>query len=447
MTIRRELLIDALPEGAWRTRREHALLLADAALAAIEPTHVTARAIAQLRTERGISLDGCQVIALGKAARAMARAACEQLNPSGGLVLSHSAGDDDALAPLRVLRADHPLPSRDAIAHADEAVALMRSARAGDVVLCLVSGGGSAMLERPIGGVTLDDLALISRVLMRAGATIEALNAVRTALSTVKGGRLLAEAAAGVRVVTIAIADVPGSALALVASGPTVRPSAASVDAANGGAANGGAGRVLRHLGVEAQLGPRVIAAIVAGAAREAAMVRAEVSTMLAADDVTARDALVEAARARGLRIGVLPRRLSGEAREEGPRFVVEARALARDASLDGVVATGETTVVVHGSGRGGRNQELALASLVEVGAWGELLLALATDGQDGTSGAAGALVDPLVAAEHPLGTRERFVRAALVANDSARFCAAQRCALETGPTGTNVADLALWLR
>lgn len=442
MTIRRELLIDALPDGAWRARREHALALADAAIAAIEPTRVTARAIAQLRTERRLSLDGCQVIALGKAARAMARAACEQLHPSGGLVLSHTAGDDDALAPLRVLRADHPLPSRDAIAHADEAIALMRSARAGDVVLCLVSGGGSAMLERPIDGVTLDDLALISRVLMRAGATIEALNAVRTALSAVKGGRLLAEAAAGVHVVTIVIADVPGSALSLVASGPTVPPSASRVDSASIDAAT-----ALRHLGVEEQLGPRVVAATVAGAAREPAKVRADVSTLLAADDGTARDALVDAARARGLRIGVLPRRLSGEAREEGPRFVAEARALARDASLDGVVATGETTVVVHGSGRGGRNQELALASLVEVGAWGELLLALATDGQDGTSGAAGALVDPLVAAEHSLGTRERFVRAALVANDSARFCAAQRCALETGPTGTNVADLALWLR
>lgn len=437
MKIRRELLIDALPEGAWRARREHALALADAALAAIEPTHVTTRAIAQARTERGLSLEGCRVIGFGKAARAMTVAACEQLHPSGGLVLTHTAGDDAALAPLRVVRADHPLPSRDAIAHADEAIALMRSARAGEVVLCLVSGGGSAMLERPIDGVTLDDLALISRVMMRAGATIEALNAVRGAVSTVKCGRLLAEAEAGVHVVTIAIADVPGSALSLVASGPTVPPSASSVDAAT----------ALRHLGVEAQLGAHLVAAIVAGAAREAARVRANVATCVAADDVAARDAVIEAARARGLRVGALPRRLGGEAREEGPRFVAEARALARDEALDGVVATGETTVTVHGSGRGGRNQELALASLVEVGAWGELLLALATDGEDGTSGAAGALVDPLVAAEHSLGTRERFVRAALVANDSARFCAAQRCALETGPTGTNVADLALWLR
>ena len=435
--LRRELLLEFVPEGPDRARREHALALADAALAAVEPRAATVRALAALEGELDLSLTGCRVLAFGKAARAMAAAACACLRPTDGLVLTHADGDDDALAPLRVRRAAHPLPAADALAHADEARALMRSARAGDVVLCLVSGGGSSMLERPVDGVSLDDLARLTQRLMRAGATIEALNAVRTALSTVKGGRLLAEARDGVRVVNVVLADVPDGALSTVAAGPTVPRADLLLDASS----------VVRHLAVDANVDARLLAAITAGAAREAPLVRAQVHTRVAADDVTAREAVVAVGRSRGLRIGVLPRRLAGEAHEDGPRFAAEARALARENALDGVVATGETTVTVRGNGRGGRNQEFALGALVEVAAWGELLLALATDGEDGTSGSAGALVDPLVGAEHSLSTRERFVRAALVTNDSARFCAAHRCALETGPTGTNVADLALWLR
>jgi glycerate-2-kinase len=435
--LRRPLLIDSAPEGAWRARRELALTLADAALAAIEPRAATQCALATLPSELDAALRGCRVLAFGKAARAMTEAACDALHPSSGLVLTHTDGDDAALRPLVVRGAAHPLPSADALSHAEEALTLMRSAREGEVVLCLVSGGGSSMLERPIDGVSLEDLLRLTRTLLRAGATIDELNAVRTALSTLKGGRLLAEARAGVHVVTLVIADVPGGALSTVASGPTVPPAAQALDAS----------LVLRHLGLTSQLDARLLDAIAHGAARDRPAIHAEVHTRVAADDVTARDALVAEGRARGLRLGVLPRLLVGEARDEGPRFVAEARALAGRESLDGVVATGETTVTVRGSGRGGRNQELALGALVEVAAWGELLLSLATDGEDGTSGAAGALVDPLVGAEHSLGTRERFARAALVSNDSARFCAAHRCALETGPTGTNVADLALWLR
>ncbi len=379
----RDALIAGAPP-ALRARRALALDLLDAALDAVEPRRVTVAAIERARAV-GLALDGCTLFAFGKAARAMAEGALAACRVRRGIVVGFEEG---ALGPLALRRGAHPLPARDAPRVGAEVLALARSLGPGDVALCLVGGGGSAMLELPRPGVTMAEIAAVTARLNAGGAPIEELNRARAALSQLKGGGL-ARAMNGATIVNVVLSDVPGGALDVVASGPTLAPGT---------------------------------------------------HDFVAADNTTARRAMVELARARGLRIDDTPGFLRGEARDVGPRWLRESAALA---DLDGRVHGGETVVTVRGHGRGGRNQELALATLV-AGTIG-LFAALGTDGVDGASDAAGALVDPAVAAT--LAAEGLDARASLADNDSDALFRAVKTQLITGRTGTNVADVCLFLR
>jgi hydroxypyruvate reductase len=400
-----------------------ALDLADAVLDAVDPVVSCGRAVDAL-VAHGVVHDGCLLLAFGKAAIGMTEAALARLSPSAGIVLAPRVPADAIQCPSVVVRlAGHPEPAADAAARGREVLSLVRGLGPDDVVLCLVSGGGSAMLEVPAPGVSLADLVGATRQLLAGGATISELNAVRACLSDVKGGRLAA-AIRPARIVNVVIADAPSRPLSIVASGPTMAPFDDGTDPIE----------VAERYGLPAS----VLRAVRTGAARPRPIV-GEVRTVVAADNGTARAAAMAEARQKGLSVVELEDAASGEARAFGPEFVRRARATGADV----VVAGGETTVRVTGAGRGGRNQELvaSVADIVE----DDLVMALGTDGVDGASEHAGAVIDlPTIVRARAMNMS---AAEALADNDTEPFFARTGSALVTGPTGTNVADVCVFVR
>lgn len=428
--INRELLMGPGMLGPAAARRGLALDLLEAGLAAVEPGDCTRRSLDRLQ-ELGFDLGGrLWVLSFGKAAVPMARAVLELKSVQGGFVLGRDEPgcSEDALSPLCFLPASHPLPGEHAIEQGQQVLEWARSLVAGDRVLCLVSGGGSSMLELPVEGLSLAELRAVGRTLLHSGLPIDAINRIRPALSQVKGGKLL-RALAPAQVANIVLSDVVQGPLALVASGPTLphlpgRAALAPVLAA----------------GLGGQLSDRVLDLVrLADTSQEAAALQPEPVTVLAADNRLACDAMAAEARRRGRTVAVLADRVTGLASESGAEFVRRAREL----NVDVVIGGGETTVCVHGAGRGGRNHEFVLGALATLG--GGLLASIGTDGVDGTSGAAGALVDDGVLhllQDHP----KEAASVALSENDSGSLLERLCAQLVTGPTGTNVADLAVYV-
>lgn len=378
-----------------------------------------------------------RLVAIGKAAPAMAAAALEGLGERAaeGLVVVPAGTPVDPHSPaarLRWIEAGHPLPDAGSLRAGEAAAALLAGAAAHDLTLALISGGGSALFELPHPGVTLDDLRALNDLLLRSGAPIQQMNIVRRALSRVKGGGL-ARLAAPSRTLALILSDVVGDTLAAVASGPTVpRPSQA-----------GRARAVLHEHGLWEQVPPSVRDALQAPAARPASGRRMPRPLNLL---VGGNRMVVEAAAAEAARLGYPPRvlsdRMTGEARAVGARL---ARRLLRTARPCCLLLGGETTVSVRGGGRGGRNQEAALAAAIVLeGRPGTAVLALATDGVDGPTDAAGAAVtgETLAAAR----ARGFDPGRALEENDSYPLLDAAGALLRSGPTGTNVSDLLVGL-
>ena len=437
-----------------------------AAVAAADPTKLLSGRLPSPPEGRTL------VVAAGKAAAGMALVVeREWEGPLEGLVVT-PYGLGAPCNRITLVEAAHPVPDaagRDAAAHI-----LQLAARLGaeDLMLCLVSGGGSALLELPVEGLTLEDIRAITAALLRSGATIAEMNCVRKHLSAVKGGRL-AEAAHPARVVTYLISDVPGDDPAVIASGPTVPDPTTFAEALE----------ILRRYDLDA---PSSVARYLrAGAAQRNDAgdggsrpgVPPETpkpgDPSFAADEVvmlaTAKDALEAAAlyaKAAGLDPVVLGDDLEGEARDLAGAHAVLAVACAggREQSLFGLreavargaahlagpltgvqrplvlLSGGETTVTVRGPGRGGRNSEYLLAlGLALDGHPGVCAIACDTDGIDGVQEAAGAIVTT--------DTLGRAMRAgvdpvaALAANDSYGFFAALGDLVVTGATGTNVND------
>jgi hydroxypyruvate reductase len=303
------------------------------------------------------------------------------------------------------------------------------------VVLALISGGGSALLEAPRHGLTLEDLAQTTQILLRAGAPIDALNAVRAPLSLVKAGGLRAAAPAA-RWVTLILSDVLGNDPRIIASGPTAPgrndPSLAL--------------EIIDRYGVRGDLPQSVIAALEVGLAEPGEMTTSQDVLRIIGDNATAVAAAKSAAQALGLRALVVWTAVEGEAAELGREWVCAA-AEARP-STDVLLGGGEATVKVRGDGDGGRNTEFALAAAIELERHGMtewVVASLATDGQDALTGLAGAIADS--------GTCQRArdqgvdPLLALANNDSLAVFSAAGGAVETGPTGTNVNDLYIAVR
>jgi glycerate 2-kinase len=335
---------------------------------------------------------------------------------------------------IEVVEAAHPVPDANGEAAARRLMAMMDGLTADDLVVALISGGGSALLAAPGPGMNLADEQGLNAALLASGAPIGAMNAIRKELSLIKGGRLAALAAPA-RAVTLVVSDVPGDDPALVASGPTV-PSRST---------RANARRLAGLYGIKL---PPTAAALLAGEANPAPTPDdprfARNSVKVIASASLSLEAAATRARAQGLGAAILSDAVEGEAREVGKVHAAIAREIAaRNRPFEKpivLLSGGETTVTLRGSGRGGRNSEFLLAFAIAIdGVTGIVALAADTDGIDGTEDNAGAFADGTTA------TRLRAAGidplAALADNDAYGAFAALGDLFVTGPTGTNVND------
>lgn len=374
------------------------------------------------------------VVGAGKAAAAMAQAVeAHWRGPLSGLVVTRY-GHGAPCRHVEVVEAAHPVPDAAGRRAASRILEAVRGLTADDLVLCLISGGGSALLAAPAAGLTLEDKQAVNKALLRSGANITEMNCVRKHLSAIKGGRLGA-ACAPAKVVTLAISDVPGDDPSVIASGPTVPDPTTFSDAlavlAKYGITEPRA--VIEHLRAARDETPKPGDPRLAGGA----------VVMLA----TAQDALraaAEVARAAGVTPVILGDSIEGEARDVAAVHAGIARQVARYGGLAeppcALISGGETTVTVRGKGRGGRNAEFLLALAVALdGHPGISAIAADTDGIDGSEDNAGALLAPdTLARAAALGVSGK---ARLADNDGYGFFAALGDLVTTGPTRTNVND------
>ena len=438
-------------------RREHLHRIRVAAVAAVEP----ARAVARFLSIEGGDLragdarvplaadSSVRIVAAGKAAAAMAAAAASVLGhrlERGVLVTKHGHLAGRTIPPaIDAFEAGHPVPDargREGVAAVEE---LLSGGREGDVVLALLSGGASALLADPAEPLTLADLQETTGLLLRSGASIVELNAVRKHLSILKGGQL-ARLAAPATVVSLILSDVVGDPLDVIASGPTAPDPTTFADAWS----------VVERRGLADTLPASVRARLRDGAEgrlpdtpKPGDALFGRVHNVLVGSNRLAALAAAGEARALGYTTLLLSTFVEGEAREVA-RVVA---ALGRGVLAHGdpapppacLVLGGETTVTVRGNGRGGRNQELALAAALALeGTDGISVMALATDGSDGPTDSSGAIVDGATAAA--IRAAGLDPASALAANDAYPALEAAGSQLKTGPTGTNVNDLTVVL-
>jgi glycerate 2-kinase len=413
-----------------------------AALAAADPTAAIERTVETSIDELRIAQHvlplspqaGVWCVAVGKAAPTMAAALVRRIAPArlrGGVVVAkHAPAPRFDGLPLPVVLGAHPLPDARSEAAGRAVLEVLARVREGDVVVVALSGGASSLMVAPAPGLALDDLRALGTALLASGAPIEDVNAVRKALDALKGGGLLHRAAPA-RVVTLVLSDVVDAPLHVVGSGPTLpEPSPRAAARA-----------VLARWGIAAPPAVQRWLSRDDQPARGTTPIEGPVVEL--ASNATAVDAALAAARAEGWQVRREPT-LRGEARAQGRALATTLRALHPSAPTL-LVAGGETTVTLRGHGRGGRNQTLALAAMLALHqAPGATLVTLATDGEDGPTDAAGAVVDGgSLARAHALGLDPAQH---LDDDDAYPVFDALEDLLRIGPTGTNVCDLVLAL-
>jgi glycerate 2-kinase len=374
------------------------------------------------------------VVGAGKAAAAMAQAVEDHYpGPLSGLVITRY-GYGVPCSRIEAAEAAHPTPDGAGVAATERLLRTVSGLSPNDLVLCLISGGGSALLVQPAAGLTLGDKQALTRDLLVSGATISEINCVRRHLSLVKGGRLAA-ACAPAQVLTLLISDVPGDDPTDIASGPTV-PDPTTCDDASA---------VLRRYGVTP---PQAVRALLESGAGESlkpgASCFARAETRIVAAPQASLEAAAAVARAAGIEAHILGDAIEGEAREAARVIAGMVQQIRRRAQPFRppciLLSGGETTVTVRGQGRGGRNVEFLLALGVALnGAAGVYALAADTDGVDGQEEIAGGHLAPdSLERARALGIQPR---AALDANDGHGFFQALGDSVVTGPTRTNVND------
>jgi glycerate-2-kinase len=434
-----------------RSMRRDAAAIFLAALRAVDPerlisAHVRREGSILWMSERRVDLssfDSVRLVAFGKASVPMSRGLLGCIEVEEGLVVTDQS-EGIEVEGIEVLLAGHPHPDEGSLRAGEAALRMASRSGPRDLLLVLVSGGGSSMLEAT--DLTLEDFTRTTELMLRSGMDIERLNTVRKHLSKVKGGHLARAATArGGRVVTLAISDVVGDDPSLIASGPTVPDRNTYEDAE----------RVLRDFGLWDSVPGAVRSLIRSGIEGrtpetpkpgDPAFDRTEYIT-LASNETACRAAEAEARR-RGYRTIILTTRLQGEAREVAKVLASialsvheEGFPLKRPAAI---ISGGETTVVVRGPGKGGRNQELALAAVSLLKDREIVLLSCGTDGVDGPTEAAGAVADgETLDRALELGMAPESY---LAENDSHGFFSCLGDAVVTGPTGTNVMDLQIIL-
>ncbi len=419
--------------------RRDALAIFKSALAAADPAVMVADA---LRHRRDLGrYEHIYVVGGGKAGGSMARAAERVLGRriTGGCV---AVKDGDAAQSKRIeLRAcGHPVPDERGVAAAARIASICSEASAADLVLCLLSGGASALLPAPAAPITLAEKQETTKLLLACGATIHEINAVRKHISVIKGGRL-AKLAAPARVVTLVLSDVVGDQLDVIGSGPTA-PDVSTF---------GNALAVLDRYDLRGRVPRSVRERLEGGTAQDETPKPGDplferVENLVVGSNQKSLEAAAVRAKALGYRTLILASTIEGETRDVARMHA----AIARQIRLSGqpvrapacIISGGETTVTIRGNGKGGRNQEFALAAAIDIaGLQNTLVFSAGTDGTDGPTDAAGAMADGGTTA------RSRMDAAtALATNDSYPFFEKLGDLAITGSTGTNVMDLHLVL-
>ena len=401
-----------------------------------------ARALADRDLADIITSRPLHVIAVGKAAAAMAAAfvAVPHLAIRGALAIGTHT-DTDLPPSIEWIESSHPYPDTRSERAGDRALAVAQGVHSGEALVILLSGGASALMAAPVAGVSLEDKIAATRLMMNAGADIVALNTVRRHLSKVKGGRLAA-ASVGVTV-TLAISDVVGDDLSAIGSGPGVPDPTTWADAESaldrfGGAAHGERVRAVIRQGLSGALADTPKPGHASLARSKARVIGSRQDAMAGA-----RQAAID----KGYHAIVITEPITGEARTAAPAWLARVRGLLADAPRPAcVISSGETTVRVTGSGRGGRNLEFALALAGDLAAIPSCVMAsIGTDGIDGSSGVAGGCVDATTiarASQAGLDPPANY----LAANDSFAFFSALDDVVRLGRTDTNVGDLQVLL-
>jgi len=432
--------------------RQQIVQVMEAALSAVDPVDAVSRF---LRRE-GDSLevaghrydlrqyDDIYIVGAGKAGASMATAVERILGDriTEGII---NVKYGHVLPTTRIVlhEAGHPIPDEAGVAGAERIAALVNGLGERALVLCLISGGGSALMTLPVEGVSLADMQRLTDALLRAGATINEINTIRKHVERIKGGNL-ARLAYPAQVIALILSDVVGNPLDVIASGPTVADSSTFAQAYE----------LVQRYGLQNELAPGILRHLRRGLAGEildtpkagdAALSRTQ-NVIVASNDLAARAAQAKAKQL-GLNTLLLSTFVEGEAREVAKVFAAVAKEVAASgqpiARPACVIAGGETTVTLRGRGKGGRNQELALAAALRIqGLENVAIVSLATDGTDGPTDASGAFADgDTVRRAAACGLD---AQAHLDHNDAYPFFAALNDLLLTGPTNTNVNDLIL---
>jgi glycerate 2-kinase len=398
--------------------RSSALAIFDAALKAADPREVCREwGLTQFTSPVGRTW----VIGAGKASAAMAQGLEEVIGPyiAGGLI-NVKYGHTAPLTRIELNECGHPVPDEAGVSGAQRIAEIASNAAPNDLVICLISGGASSLLPLPSGDLTLSGKQEITRRLLASGATIHEINAVRKHLSEIKGGQLAALAYPA-RVVTLILSDVIGDNLDVIGSGPTAPDSSTVADAK----------AVLAKYGIDAP------------AALHETPKHSHAENIIVGSNRQALAAAQEKSRALGYHTLLLASTIEGETRDVARMHA----AIAREIHSTGnpvpppacIISGGETTVTLHGQGKGGRNQEFALAAAIDIaGLPNTLILSAGTDGTDGPTDATGAMVDGDTA-DGEAGTY-------LANNDAYNYLQPKHALIITGPTNTNVMDIHLIL-
>ena len=421
----------------------------DESLLAVDPYKAVSRycdyVLSQYEKEK---LKKIYLISFGKAASLMAQALADGVGNAltKGIVITKygHTGKQRFADNIAVYEAGHPIPDENGVRATGEVLKLLQRADEGTLVVFLISGGGSALLCCPYEGISLAEKQAVTDLLQKAGTNIQELNTVRKHISAVKGGRL-AEIAYPARMLSLILSDVIGDPLDVIASGPTSPDTTTYADAM----------KVIQKYKLAARIPGSVINILTKGVQghipetpKKGAPVFSGMNNIIIGSNAIAVEAARKAAESFGYKTAVLSTELSGEASQVAKDLAkasLDRKKMLRRGEKVCLIAGGETTVTVKGDGKGGRNTELALAFGIAIkGESGITFLSAGTDGTDGPTDAAGAIVDGQMcseAAKQGLDPQDYLTR-----NDSYTFFKKINSLVMTGPTGTNVMDIQLIL-
>ena len=372
-------------------------------------------------------------LGIGKASILMLTALAEEIHLSGALAISKHASDFDRnLFPVIV--GGHPVPNLDSLRAGERALEFVSKLQEDDTLICLISGGGSALMTAPHEGISLEDMQTLTSLLLSCGARIDEINTLRRQLDRVKGGGLARATKA--RVTSLILSDVIGNPLEAIASGPTYPDPTTSKNALT----------ILKKYKLEKQAPNLIQNYLLEKLQQEPAAgdggVSKRVTNLIVGDNKLAAQAAMEMAQREGFDTEILTNSLQGEACEVGVMLVKQLHEeTAKRKRPFCLIAGGETTVTIQGNGKGGRNQELALAAVNELqGMENMMLISFATDGEDGPTDAAGAVVTGETCQR---GKRLGLDPADYLSrNDAYHFFEELDDLVKIGPSGTNVNDL-----